>query len=61
MKNLIPILLLCFFINSCNKEIEKQEFKSEAIFQPFQPPIAYEDAKNQALKIIDQMTIDEKI
>ncbi|WP_139059076.1 beta-glucosidase family protein [Polaribacter reichenbachii] len=61
MKNLVSILLLCFFINSCNQQVEKQEFKSEAIFQPFQPPIAYKDAKNQALKIIDQMTIDEKI
>lgn len=31
------------------------------MFQPFQPPIAYNDAKEQALRILSQMTIDEKI
>ncbi len=31
------------------------------MFQPFSPPIAYNDAKEQALKILNQMTIDEKI
>ncbi|MDB9948808.1 glycoside hydrolase family 3 C-terminal domain-containing protein [Porticoccaceae bacterium] len=31
------------------------------MFQPFQPPIAYNDAKSQALKILNKMTIDEKI
>ena len=31
------------------------------MFKPFTPPIAYNDAKEQALKILNQMTIDEKI
>ena len=31
------------------------------MFQPFSPPISYNDAKEQALKILNQMTIDEKI
>lgn len=31
------------------------------MFQPFSPPIAYNDAKEQAIEILNQMTIDEKI
>ena len=31
------------------------------MFKPFTPPIAYEDAKKQAIEILNQMTIDEKI
>ncbi|MBU2997877.1 glycoside hydrolase family 3 C-terminal domain-containing protein [Cellulophaga baltica] len=31
------------------------------MFKPFTPPIAYKDAKKQAITIINQMTIDEKI
>lgn len=31
------------------------------MFQPFHPPIAYNDAKKQAIEILNQMTIDEKI
>ena len=60
MKILVPMLLLCVISSSC-KQPEKQEFKSETAFQPFQPPIAYNDAKAQAVEILNQMTIDEKI
>ena len=31
------------------------------MFKPFTPPVAYNDAKEQALTILNQMTIDEKI
>ena len=31
------------------------------MFQPFSPPFAYDDAKKQAIEILNQMTIDEKI
>ncbi|WP_297760472.1 glycoside hydrolase family 3 N-terminal domain-containing protein [uncultured Muriicola sp.] len=31
------------------------------MFKPFSPPIAYNDAKKQAIEILNQMTIDEKI
>ena len=31
------------------------------MFQPFSPPIAFNDAKEQAIEILNQMTIDEKI
>ena len=47
-------------LNSCNNP-NVQEFKDETSFEPFQPPIAYDDAKAQALKILTQMTMDEKI
>ena len=35
--------------------------KIDNMFQPFHPPIAYNDAKKQAIEILNQMTIDEKI
>ena len=60
MKTFIPILLLCIFISSCNQPKE-ETFKTTPEFQPFEPDIAYNDAKKQAVEIIDQMTIDEKI
>lgn len=60
MKTFMPILLLSIFISACNKP-NIQEFKTQTMFQPYQPPIAYKDAKEQALTILNQMTIDEKI
>ncbi|MEZ7499213.1 glycoside hydrolase family 3 N-terminal domain-containing protein [Flavobacterium sp. Arc3] len=60
MKKIAHFVLICTVIGSCTKSIS-QEYKTETIFQPFKPPIAYNDAKEQALKIVSQMTIDEKI
>ena len=60
MKKLIPILLISILFNACN-EPKVQEYKSDTMFQPFQPPISFNDANEQALKILNQMTIDEKI
>ena len=60
MKKLITFLLVCIFISACSTP-SVQEFKTESEFQPFQPPISYNYAKEQALKILIQMTIDEKI
>ena len=48
------------FFNACN-EPNSQEFKSDTMFKPFEPPIAYSDARIQAVEILNQMTIDEKI
>ncbi len=31
------------------------------MFQPFEPPIAHNEAKRQAIEILNQMTLDEKI
>lgn len=31
------------------------------MFKPFTPPIAYDDAKSQAIEILNQMSMDEKI
>jgi len=31
------------------------------MFKPFAPPIKYEEAKEQAIEILGQMTLDEKI
>lgn len=60
MKTFKSILLLFIFISSCNQPKEKK-FETNPDFQPFEPTIAYNKAKKQAVKIIDQMTIDEKI
>ena len=60
MKRLLPFLLVCILISACSVP-KVQEYKTETMFQPFIPPIAYKDAKEQALKILNQMTIDEKI
>ena len=60
MKKIAHFVLICTVICSCTKPVN-QEFKTETMFQPFQPPIAYNDAKEQALNILNQMTIDEKI
>ena len=38
-----------------------QEFKKDTEFKPFELPIAYQDAKKQAIEILNQMTIEEKI
>ena len=62
MKRLIQFLLIFILIGACSApEPDVQEYKTKTMFQPFQPPITYEDAKEQALNILDQMTIDEKI
>ena len=60
MKRIAHFVLICTVICSCTEPV-KQEFKTETMFQPFQPPITYNDAKEQALNILNQMTIDEKI
>ena len=44
-----------------NESPSTQEFKTDPLFQAFTPPIAYDDAKEQAVKILEQMTIEEKI
>ena len=31
------------------------------MFKPFVPPIKYEEAKEQAIEILTQMTLDEKV
>ena len=31
------------------------------MFKPFVPPIKYEEAKEQAIDILSQMTLDEKV
>ena len=38
-----------------------QEFNIETEFQPFEPPIAYEEAKKRAVEIINQLSLEEKI
>jgi beta-glucosidase len=60
MKKLMPIILICILLSACTEKV-KNEFKAETMFTPFKPPIAYDNAKEQAVKILDQMTIDEKI
>ena len=60
MKRIAHFILICTVLYSCTKSVNKK-FKTETMFQPFNPPIAYDDAKIQALEILNQMTIDEKI
>ncbi|BAX79651.1 beta-glucosidase family protein [Labilibaculum antarcticum] len=60
MKKLVPIILICILMSACTEKANN-EFKAETMFTPFKPPIAYDNAKEQAVKILDQMTIDEKI
>ena len=60
MKKITAFLLLFIFIGACGVT-NGQVFKTDSEFQPFQPPITYSDAKEQALQILGQMTIDEKI
>jgi len=38
-----------------------QELKSATMFTPFTPPITYDDAQKQAIGILNQMTMEEKI
>jgi len=42
-------------------ESTTQAFKTETVFKPFEPPIAYEEAKKKAIKILNQLTLEEKI
>lgn len=60
MKRLIPVLLVMILISACSAP-PVQEYKTDTMFKPFQPPVAYHDAKAQAIEILNQMTIDEKI
>ena len=38
-----------------------QTFKPKTEFKPFEPPIAYEEAKRKAVEIVNQLTLEEKI
>jgi len=38
-----------------------QAFKPKTEFKPFEPPIAYEEAKRKAVEIVNQLTLEEKI
>ena len=38
-----------------------QAFKTAPEFKSFEPPIAYEEAKTQAVKILNQLSLEEKI
>lgn len=60
MKKIASFLLILMVVSSCTESID-HEFKAETMFKPFKPPIAYDNAKTQAIEILDQMTIDEKI
>lgn len=60
MKRIAHFILICTVLYSCTKPVN-QEIKTKTMFKPFQPPIAYDDAKKQAIEILNQMTIDEKI
>lgn len=60
MKRFILFLVGLILIGACGAP-DVQEYKTESMFKPFEPPIAYDDAKKQALTILDQMTVDEKI
>ena len=60
MKKIAPFLLILMIVYSCT-ESTNNEFKAEPMFKSFEPPIAYDDAKIQAIEILNQMTIDEKI
>lgn len=60
MKRIAHFILICTVLYSCAKPLN-QKFKTDIMFQPFNPPIAYNDAKKQAIDILNQMTIDEKI
>ena len=42
MNRLIPFLLVCILISACN-EPNVQEYKTDSAFQPFQPPIVYNE------------------
>ena len=60
MKRIAHFILICTVLYSCAKPVN-QKFKTDIMFHPFNPPIAYNDAKKQAIEILNQMTIDEKI
>ena len=66
MRGLIPNLLLCVLLIACSESkvddlSPSEEFKTEATFQSFSPPIAYDNARAKAVSILNQMTVDEKI
>ncbi|GAF01903.1 beta-glucosidase [Saccharicrinis fermentans] len=60
MKRITPFLVAFILLGACSQSND-QEFKTDTPFQPFQPPINYNDARAQAIKILAQMTMDERI
>jgi beta-glucosidase len=60
MKKLFTLCLTVFLLGSCQNTVNN-EFKIEAAFQPFKPPIPYETAMAKADSILQQMSLEEKI
>jgi len=58
-KMLIQCILVLFF-SACHTTGDN-DFKPEAQFQPYEPPVAYETAKAKADSILQLMSLDEKI
>lgn len=60
MKRLFALVISISFLLSC-EPVQKGEFEAEEPFEPFEPPVSFEEALEDAEKILKQMTFEEKI
>jgi beta-glucosidase len=59
MKKLFVLCFIFFLSGAC--QYTAGDFKKEAEFQPFEPPVPYETAMAKAESILKQMSLEEKI
>lgn len=60
MKKLFVLCIIVFLFGACRYK-DGKDFKKEAQFQPFEPPIPYETAMAKAESILPKMSLEEKI
>lgn len=60
MKKLFVLCIIVFLFGAC-RYTDGKDFKKEAQFQPFEPPIPYETAMAKAERVLEQMSLEEKI
>ena len=60
MKKLFVLCIIVFLFGAC-RYTDGKDFKREAQFQPFEPPVPYETAMVKADSILQQMSLEEKI